>query len=165
MFKRLVRHLLFAPSLRKAFPRESFSRIRAAIAAGELRHNGQVVFAVKPALSFTKILRHIPVRACAEEAFTQLRVWDTEANCGVLIYLLLADRRLEIVADRGLNGKVSTEQWREVCLTMEQYLSDGKPEEAAIRGVDAVADLLARNFPATSGESKVNELPDHPRVL
>jgi len=164
MLKRLLRHL-FAPRVRKIFPQEVLDRITQAVADGERRHSGEVVFAIETRLSLHKILRNLPARAWAEEAFAHLRVWDTEANNGVLIYLLMADRRLEIVADRGLTGKISGEQWREVAENMEKLLAAGKPGDAAVSGIEAVSALLAKHFPRDVDRESANELPDEPRVL
>ncbi|MET0718830.1 MAG: hypothetical protein ABWY34_10590, partial [Pseudoxanthomonas sp.] len=112
---RLLRHL-FARSARHLFPEDGLHRIADAIAAGELRHRGEILFAVESELSPGMVLRGVQARARAEAAFARLRAWDTEANNGVLIYLLLADHRIEVVAARGLNGLVSAEQWRGACL-------------------------------------------------
>ena len=103
-------------------------------------------------------------RARAEAAFGRLRVWNTAANNGVLLYLLLADRRIEIVADRGLAGLVSDEQWRGVCGLMEERLRTGDAEGAAIAGIEAASDLLARHFPRLPGDTDENELPDLPHL-
>ena len=100
---RLFRHL-FAPSARRLFPADSLQRIAAAIATGELRHRGEICFAVEPSLHPRRVLAGMQPRDRALEAFAQLRVWDTRANNGVLIHLLLADHRIEHIADRGLDG-------------------------------------------------------------
>ena len=104
-------------------------------------------------------------RARAEAAFERLRVWDTAANNGVLIYLLLADHRIEIVADRGLTGLVSDEQWRGVCLLMEERLRAGEYTDAAVAGIDAASDLLAEHFPQLPGDADEDELPNQPVFL
>jgi uncharacterized membrane protein len=161
---RLLRHLFAGPA-RSAFPEASLERIAAAVAEGEARHRGEVCFAVEPALPARAVLRGMQARERAHEVFARLRVWDTEADNGVLVYLLLADHRIEIVADRGLAGRVSDEQWRGVCLLMEERLRAGEPEAAAVRGVAAVSDLLAAHFPRAPGEADENELPDRPRLL
>ncbi len=161
---RLLRHL-FARSARHFFPEDTLQRIAAAIAAGELRHRGEIVFAVESELPAAAVLRGVQARLRAEEAFARLRAWDTEANNGVLIYLLLADHRLEIVADRGLNGKVSVEQWRGVCMLMEERLQAGEPEQAVVRGIAAVSDLLAEHFPKIGGAADHDELPNRPLIL
>lgn len=161
---RLLRHL-FARSARHLFPEDSLQRIADAIAAGELRHRGEILFAVESELSPGMVLRGVQARARAEVAFARLRAWDTEANNGVLIYLLLADHRIEIVADRGLNGLVSAEQWRGVCLLMEERMQAGEPEQAVVRGIGAVSDLLAEHFPQIDGVADRDELPNLPSIL
>ena len=161
---RLVRHL-FARSARHLFPEDSLQRIADAISAGELRHRGEIMFAVESELPVGMVLRGIQARQRAEATFARLRTWDTEANNGVLIYLLLADHRLEIVADRGLNGRVSAEQWRGVCLLMEERLRAGEAEQAVIRGIAAVSDLLAGHFPQIDRNADRDELPNRPLIL
>ena len=161
---RLLRHV-FARSARHLFPEDSLQRIADAIAAGELRHRGEVLFAVESELPAGLVLRGVQARERAEAAFARLRAWDTEANNGVLIYLLLADHRIEIVADRGLNGRVSAEQWRGVCLLMEERLHAGEPEQAVVRGIEAVSDLLAEHFPQVDDAPDHDELPNLPLIL
>ena len=161
---RVLRHV-FARSARDLFPEDSLQRIADAIAAGELRHRGEILFAVESELPVAMVLRGVQARACAEAAFARLRAWDTEANNGVLIYLLLADHRIEIVADRGLTGRVSAEQWRGVCLLMEERMQAGEPEQAVVRGVEAVSDLLAEHFPQVDGTPDRDELPNRPLIL
>ena len=161
---RLLRHV-FARSARHLFPEDSLQRIAGAIAAGELRHRGEVMFAVESELPAAMVLRGVQARQCAEAAFARLRTWDTAANNGVLIYLLLADRRLEIVADRGLSDLVSAEQWRGVCVLMEERLRAGEPEQAVIRGIEAVSDLLAGHFPQLDGDPDQDELSNLPLIL
>lgn len=164
MSGRLLRHL-FARAAHRLYPADSLQRIAQAIAAGESRHRGEICFAVESALPATSVLRGVPARDRALEVFAQLRVWDTQANNGVLVYLLLADHRIEIVADRGLDAMVSAEQWRGVCVLMEERLQAGEAEAAAIAGVAAISSLLAEHFPRSVGEADINELPDSPRVL
>ena len=161
---RLWKHV-WAPRAHKVFPDDSLRRIAAAVAEGELRHRGQVCFAVESALPLRALWQARQARECAHGVFAQLRVWDTHANNGVLVYLLLADQRIEIVADRGLTGQVSDEQWRGVCELMEAQLHAGDPEAAAIDGAAAVSDLLATHFPRVAGQSDGNELPDLPHIL
>jgi uncharacterized membrane protein len=161
---RALRHL-FARPVRRVFPAASLERITAAIATGEGGHRGEVCFAVEAALPLPAVLAGRDARARATDVFAQLRVWDTAANNGVLVYLLLADRRIEIVADRGLAALVSAEQWRGVCQLMEERLRAGEPEAAATAGVAAVSALLARHFPRAPGEHDDNELPDQPHLL
>lgn len=160
---RLLRHL-FARSAHRLFPQDRLQRIAQAIAADEARHRGELCFAVDAALPWSALRAGVSARARAEQAFADLRVWDTRENNGLLIYLLLADRRIEIVADRGL-AAVSAEQWRGVCLAMEERMAAGDPETAVLRGVAAAGDLLAAHFPRIDGAVDVNELPDLPRIL
>jgi uncharacterized membrane protein len=161
---RWLRHL-FAPPAAARYPADSLQRIAAAVAEGERRHRGEVCFAVEAALELPGLWTRMDARARALQVFAQLRVWDTAANNGVLIYLLLADHRIEIVADRGLDGLVSAEQWRGVCQLMEERLKAGEAEDAALTGIRAVSDLLAEHFPRAAGDADENELPDAPHVL
>ena len=139
---RLLRHL-FARSAGALFPQASLERIAAEIATAEAGHSGEVCFAVEAALPWRDVLRDAQPRQRALDAFGRLRVWDTAGNNGVLIYLLLADHRIEIVADRGLAGKVSDEQWRGVCLLMEERLRAGEYVDGVVAGLEAAGDLLA----------------------
>lgn len=161
---RLLRHL-FAPSAQRLFPADSLQRIADAIAASERSHGGEICFAVEPALSWLEVLRDVSARMHAEDAFARLRVWDTAANNGVLLYLLLADHRIEIVADRGLDHLVSAEQWRGVCQLMEERLRAGEPEAAVLRGIAAVTDLLATHYPQKPGAIDEDELSNKPQFL
>jgi uncharacterized membrane protein len=98
--------------------------------------------------------------------FSQLRVWDTEANNGVLIYVQLADRNVEIVADRGFQGRVSSAEWEAVCRLMEEHFRAGRFQIGSIAGVDAIGDLLARHFPQDLANAQSrNQLPDRPALL
>ncbi len=161
---RLLRHL-FPPSARRLFPADSLERIADAIHQGEQRHRGEVMFAVEPDLPLLAVLRGMQARERAHQAFARLRTWDTEANNGVLIYLLLADHRIEIVADRGLRGRVSDEQWRGVCQLMEERLRAGEAEAAVIRGITAVSDLLAAFYPQDGSQPDEDELPNRPHIF
>lgn len=162
--RRLWAHL-FTGDARGCFPAVAMERIAAAIAEGETRHSGEVCFAVEGALGVGEVLRGVQPRARALEAFGHLRVWDTAANNGVLVYLLLADHRIEIVADRGLAGLVSDEQWRGVCLLMEKRLRAGEHVEAVIEGIRAASDLLANHFPQEPDAPDEDELPNRPVFL
>lgn len=161
---RLLKHL-FAPSVARLFPAEALEHIASAIAASERHHGGEICFAVEPSLHPRALWAGKQARDRAGDVFAQLRVWDTHANNGVLLYLLLADHRIEIVADRGFDGLVSAEQWRGVCQLIEEPLKTGQPEAAVLRGVQAVSALLAEHFPRDAGYIDSNELADHPCVL
>lgn len=161
---RLFKHL-FAPSASRLFPEPLLRRVAAAIAASELRHSGEICFAVEPALPARAVWAGRQARAAAMDAFAHLRVWDTRANNGVLLYLLLADHRIEIVADRGFDGRVSAEQWRGVCQLVEDRLRAGDTEAAVLDGIEAISTLLAEHYPRAEGDQDMNELPDLPRIL
>jgi len=163
-FARLLRHL-FAPSARRLFPAETLQAITTAIAEGEARHRGELCFAVEPALPLHRIWAGIDPRQRAAEVFAQLRVWDTQANNGVLLYLLLADHRIEIVADRGLQGRVSDAQWRGICQPMEERLRAGDARAAVVAAVAQASELLVAQFPRVPGDHDDNELPDRPHLL
>ena len=161
---RLFRHL-FAPSARRLFPETTLQRIAVAVARDELRHRGEIRFAVESRLDIAALRRGVGARDRALEAFARLRVWDTRENNGVLIYLLLADRRIEIVADRGFDGRVSPEQWRGVCLLMEERMAAGEVEAAALAGVSAAGDLAREHFPMHAPDTDRDQLPDAPVLL
>jgi uncharacterized membrane protein len=161
---RILRHL-FAPSARRLFPPARLDAITAAIAAAEASHRGEIMFAVEADLPIPALLAGVAARARAEQAFANLRTWDTAANNGVLIYLLLADHAIEIVADRGLTGKVAPAQWREVCRRMEAALRDGAVDAAVLDGIAAVSALLAEHFPRAAGDHAADELPNRPQLL
>lgn len=163
MIRRLARHL-FARSAARLFPADSLQRIAEAVARGEATHTGETCFAVESALPLRAVFAGATARDRAIDAFSRLRVWDTAANNGVLLYLLLADHRIEIVADRGLQGLVSEAQWRGVCQRMEDRLRAGEPEAAAVQGIEAAARLIAGHFPRTGCMVDQNELPDLPHL-
>jgi uncharacterized membrane protein len=154
---RIARHLFVLPgAVRRAFPPAAMAAIEAAIAASEKRHGGEIRFAVEPALD--GIFTNPSPRERALEVFSLLRLWDTADRNGVLIYLLLADRDIEIVADRGI--KVPAQEWEAICRTMESALRRGEFAQGVVQGIDAVSGLLARHFPRRPGDR--NELPDRP---
>jgi uncharacterized membrane protein len=150
-------------SARRAFPAPVMHRIQAAIAAGERMHTGQVRFVVEAALPMGQVVRGETPRARALEVFSRLRIWDTEHNCGVLIYLLMADRDVEIVADRGIHHKVGDEAWQAICRGMELAFKERRFSDGAVDGIDAINALLEHHFPRASAGP--NELPDDPLVL
>lgn len=161
---RWLRHL-FAPSAQRTFPAACMDAIAAAVTASERSHTGQIMVAVEADLPLEALWRGHSARQRAEQAFAQLRTWDTEANNGVLIYLLLADHAIEVVADRGLRSRVPEARWAEVCRRMQQFLREGQHEAAVLAGIEAATELLAEHFPATDGAQHEDELPDRPRIL
>lgn len=160
---RFLDHLLCLPgAVARAFPAGSFSRIEKAIEAAERQHGGQIRFAVEAALEPLEVWRGKSARERSIEVFAELRVWDTERNNGVLLYLLLADHDVEIVADRGYNGKVRADEWEAICRQMEAALRGGRYEQAVSEGIRGIAELAAAHFPPGTGQG---ELADRPTVV
>jgi uncharacterized membrane protein len=165
---RLLRHCAATHwRTRMKFPRAALDAIEQAIARAEQRHAGEIRFAVETALTPMHILNGVAPRVRALEVFAHLGVWDTEHNNGVLIYVQLADRNVEIVADRGFAGRVSSAEWEAVCRLMEAHYRAGRFREGSIAGVDAIGDLLSRHFPQNTeaGAQSRNQLPDRPTLL
>jgi uncharacterized membrane protein len=161
---RFWRHVAMSPiQARRSFPPATLDALQARIAAGEKRHRGEIRFVVEAELTTGQLWRDLTSRERARQVFAEQGVWNTEENNGVLIYLLLADRRVEIVADRGIDKRVEASQWVAVCRMMESNFREGRFEAGAGAGVDAVSDLLAVHFPAT-GE-RPNELEDRPKLI
>jgi uncharacterized membrane protein len=161
---RIGRHLLeHRWRVRRIFPAKVLAAIEQAIKAGETTHSGQVRFVVEGALDGAPLFRNQSARARALDIFSQLRIWDTAHNNGVLIYLLLADRNVEIVADRGIDAKVGAAGWEKICADMETDFRGGNFETGVIRGIEAVSRQLAAHFPKQ--DAGPNELPDKPVVI
>lgn len=162
--KRIGKHLLeHRWRVRRIFPPEVLAAIEAAIKASETTHSGQIRFVVEGALDGVPLFRDQPARARALDIFSRLRIWDTTHNNGVLIYLLLADRDFEIVADRGIDVKVGHAGWERICLGMEADFRAGNFKGGVIKGIEAVSRQLAAHFPARG--KGPNELPDAPVVI
>ncbi len=146
--KRIGKHLLEHNwRVRRVFPPEALATIEQAIKAGEATHSGQVRFVVEGALDGKQLFRDQPARERALDLFSQLRIWDTAHNNGVLIYLLLADRDVEIIADRGIDANVGREGWEKICKAMESDFKAGSFAGGVVRGIEAVSLELAKHFP------------------
>ncbi len=162
--KRIGKHLIAGRApVRKAFPPGAMATIERAIKASEASHAGEIRFVVEGALDGAPLFRNQSARERAIDVFAQLRVWDTEHNNGVLIYLLLADRDVEIVVDRGIDRHVGKAGWEAICQMMEAHFRAGRFEQGVIAGIEAVTKHLAKHFPEDG--AAVNELPDAPVVL
>jgi uncharacterized membrane protein len=162
--RRIGRHLLeHRWRVRRIFPPRVLAAIEQAIKTGETTHSGQVRFAVEGALDGAPLFRDQSARERALDIFSQLRIWDTAHNNGVLIYLLLADRDVEIVADRGIDAKVGAAGWAKICAEMERDFKAGNFPAGVIKGIEAVSRQLATHFPRQGGGN--NELPDTPVVI
>jgi uncharacterized membrane protein len=147
---------------RRALPRESLRRLADLVAASERRHTGEIRIYVEAGLPLSYLWRDASPRERAIAMFGKLRVWDTEQNNGVLIYLLLADRAIEVVADRGLTRHVPPQQWQQITRGMADAFAAGRYEDGLRQAIEAVGAELARHFPATPGAANANELPDEP---
>jgi uncharacterized membrane protein len=158
--KHLVEHHWRA---RRVFPKEALAVIEQTIKAGEATHSGQVRFVVEGALDGKPLFTDQSARARALDIFSHLRIWDTAHNNGVLIYLLLADRKVEIVADRGIDAKVGSAGWDRICKLMERDFTAGNFSGGVIKGIQAVSRELATYFPRHGANP--NELPDAPVVM
>ncbi|TQF33708.1 TPM domain-containing protein [Bradyrhizobium sp. UNPA324] len=162
--KRIARHLVQHHwRAKQIFPPNVLARIEQAIQRGEATHSGQVRFVVEGALDGRPLFRNQPARARALDVFSHLRIWDTAHNNGVLIYLLLADRDVEIIADRGIDAKVGAAGWESICRAMEAEFASGQFERGVIGGIEAVSRELAQHFPPQGPHA--NELPDAPLVM
>ena len=165
---RLIRHVAATHwRTRMLFPARSLDAIEQAVRRAEQMHAGEIRFAIETALTPLHVLNGMAPRARALEVFASLAVWDTERNNGVLIYVQLADRAVEIVADRGFRGLVNPAEWEAVCRLMEEHFRAGRFETGSIAGVDAIGNLLARHFPPNAERAvpSHNQLPDRPTLL
>jgi uncharacterized membrane protein len=162
--KRIGKHLLAHHwQARRIFPPAVLAAIERAIKAGEATHSGQIRFVVEGALDGAPLLRNQSARERALDIFSQLRIWDTAHNNGVLIYLLLADHSVEIIADRGIDAKVGAAGWAKICADMEVDFKAGNFEGGVIKGIAEVSRQLAVYFPRHGAGP--NELPDAPVVM
>src|SRR5688572_26179408 len=146
--KRIMRHLI-APQwvVDRMFTAETMRAIESAIRDSERTHDGELRFAVEGGLNLWLLLHGRTARARAIEIFSQLRVWDTEHNSGVLIYVQVVDRRIEIVADRGINAKVEQREWDAIARAMEGAFRAQRYQMGAVEGLREITALLARHFP------------------
>jgi uncharacterized membrane protein YgcG len=161
---RVLSHLLKSPStLHRCFPSHALTAIEEAIEASETKHRAEIRVAVEVALDLGDLWRLRSARERALEVFTELEVWNTAERNGVLIYVLIAERDVEIVADHGLDGRVSNEEWRHVCSLIEPQLAAGRWRDGILVGLEAATALLAREFPAAG--RNINEQPNRPAVL
>jgi uncharacterized membrane protein len=161
---RILRHL-FTPFwlLKLRYPRPVLRQIEQRIAALEARHPGELRFVAEHALDLADLIAGVTPRERALEVFSHLRVWDTEHNNGVLVYVLHAEHAVEIVADRALARVVPQPAWDAICRKVEEHFRAGRHAEGALAAIDEVARLLDQHFPGARGDA--NELPDQPLLL
>ena len=161
---RVLSHLLMPKSaLHRRFPSHALTAIEEAIEASERKHRAEIRVAIEVALDLRTIVGLRSARERALEVFAELEVWDTLERNGVLIYVLLAERDVEIVADSGFDDRVSSEEWQRVCTLIEREFRVGRWRDGLLRGIEAVTVLLAREFPAAG--RNLNEQQDRPAVL
>ncbi|MGR8942002.1 MAG: TPM domain-containing protein [Gammaproteobacteria bacterium] len=162
--KRWFIHAFMPPwRWRLAFPAAVLGDIEQAVKHSEHRHRGELRFAVENALAPAWVWRGLSARERATEVFSNLRVWDTEENSGVLIYLLLADREVHIVADRGIARQVPQAEWDEIAQAMQTAFHRGDFRRGALEGIERITRILAAHFPA--GEVNPNELSNAPVII
>ena len=163
-FKHLICTALPASwQVRKHFSDSALSRIEKAIQQSEQLHAGEIRFVVEACLHPLEILCKKTPKRRALELFGRFNIWDTAQNNGVLIYLLLADRDVEIVADRGIHQHVGNDGWDAICHAMELEFKRGNFEAGVLQGLDEISHLLQKHYPA--GADKSNELPNKPIFL
>ncbi len=166
MLARLLRHRWTDHSdIARALPSTAIESLESAIRASESRHSGEICLCVEAGLPLSYLTKRLSARQRAVTLFGKLRIWDTESNNGVLIYLLVADHAIEIVADRGLNARVSAAQWAAIIETLRTCLRNGQFEQGLQAAVAAVDGLLQHEFPLSPGQSNPNELPDAVVIL
>ncbi len=163
-FSRTLQHL-FYPGwwLRRDFPKNTLARIESTIKASESKHSGEIRFAIESSLPLKALWRDELIEERAVEVFSLLRVWDTEDNNGVLIYLLLADKKVEITADRNINKVVGKQEWQRICGLMETQFQAGFFGDGAAKGIDEIGVLLEKHFPVKHDDK--NELSNKPVIL
>ncbi len=164
ILKRLLRHLSTTTwAGRRYFPAHTLKAIQASIAAGENLHRAEVRLIVEPALTLSAVLNGVSARVRARELFAQYGIWDTEENCGVLIYINLADHKVEIIADRMVGRAVSAQEWQSVCQFMTHGFALGEFHDTAVAALVQLNALLGSKMPASGRRD--NQLSDQPLIL
>jgi len=162
--RRIARHLATTDwQVKRAFPYQTMIAIEEEIKTSESAHDGEICFVVEGALDGAPLFKGQSARERAIDVYSQLRVWDTEHNNGVLIYLLLVDHDVEIVADRGINAKVGSQEWEGICRKMETAFKQANYEAGVVTGIQAVTRALIQHFPTAGGGR--NELSNQPMIV
>ena len=163
---RLMKHRLWDEAdARRALPDAALDRLQVRVAESEKAHSGEIRLCIEASLPLSYLWRDAAARERAITVFSKLRVWDTEANNGVLIYLLLAEHAIELVVDRGLSQRVDETHWRAIVDALGARLRAGQFEQGLVQAIDAVDALLRAHFPHIEGAQNPNELPDRPQRL
>jgi uncharacterized membrane protein len=164
VFSRLLKHFFTTNATgRRTFPHTTLEAVQKAIAEGEKRHQGEIRLIVEPAMPLPDILNGISSRERARHLFSVYRIWDTEANTGILLYINLADHKVEIVADRMANRALTHEEWKSVCLTLVQGFRQNAFHDSTLAALRQLNDLLAAKLPAQ--DINRNELSNRPVIL
>ena len=164
LLARLKRHLLTTSgSGRRAFPSAALKTLEATIAAGEALHRAEVCLIIEPALTLVEVLQQVLARDRARDLFSLHRVWDTEDNCGVLIYINLADRKVEIVTDRAVGRVVDPSDWQALCHTMTHGFARGEFHDSVNAALQKLNALLQQHYPAQGARD--NQLANQPLLL
>ncbi|MGB3452071.1 MAG: TPM domain-containing protein [Giesbergeria sp.] len=161
---RLFRHRWHDQRVRHSLTDAALQRLTKQVATSEERHSGQIRICVEGGLPWGYLRSHAPCRERALAMFSKLHVWDTEHNNGVLIYLLLADRSIEIVADRGLRAYILNSEWQQMVTRMASAFRSGQFEQGLALAVEEVTTLLSAYFPVHADGERANELPDEPYI-
>jgi len=148
---------------RRAFPPATLQAIQDTIAEGETQHRAEIRVIIEPALVAGAVLRGVAARERARELFSHYQIWDTEENCGILLYVNIADRKVEIVADRTAARLLKAAEWQAVCATMTAGFARGEFHTSAVAALRQLNALLKERFPAAG--RRENQLPDRPIVL
>jgi TPM domain len=146
--------------VRRALPPAALERLKGRVAASEARHSGEIRFCVEAGLPMGYLWRSASARERAVAMFGKLRMWDTAHNNGVLIYLLLAERRIELVADRGINAHVDSAAWQDMVSRMSAAFKEARFEDGLTQALEEVSAVLVQHFGTASGAAHVNELPN-----
>lgn len=163
MLKRLWRHLITTTrDGRKTFPPSALQAIQAVIAKGETLHRAEVRLVIEPSLSLADVFDKTTARERARELFAEYRIWDTEENCGILIYVNLADHQVEIVSDRAVGRALNPQDWQAVCHTMTAGFARGDYQGSVTTALEHLNRILHERFPDRGG---ANELSNQPIVL
>lgn len=161
---RWIKHLFDFGRARRRFPPSALAAIQHAVATNEQCHRGEICFAVEGALSLAALITGQTARTRAHEVFAHLRVWDTRENTGVLVYILLADHAIEIVADRGIAARIDASEWSAICEHLRTRFTAGDFEAGALAAIADIGTLLATHLPA-DGRDNPDELPNRPLLL
>jgi uncharacterized membrane protein len=164
-FARIVRHLALPDlAVRRAFPVGASATVEKAVASAEKAHDVELRVVVEGGLPLGLLLRGVGSRERAIELFSQLRVWDTRNNTGMLIYLQFADRQIEIVADRGISARIGQQEWDAACAAISAEFAAGRFQQGVLAGIERIATLLGKHVPPPPPDDR-DELPDRPAML